>query len=60
MRQIIIHFMRNAWRNQYLKIFACIMSVAFVISAVNNVLVLKVQFRQYDAARNELRNAWIG
>lgn len=60
MNQIIIHFIRNAWRNRYLKIFMYVMSVAFVISAVNNVLVQKVQFRQYDDARNELRNAWIG
>lgn len=60
MRQIIIHFIRNTWRNHYLKLFVYIMSVAFVISAVNNVLVQKVQFRQYDDARNELRNAWVG
>lgn len=49
----------NAWRNRYLKVFGIIVIAAFIISAVNSVFVIKAKEQQFEAARMEVRKAWL-
>ncbi len=49
----------NAWRSRHLQIFAGILVMAFIISAINSVLVLKAKEQQFEMARQEVREAWL-
>ena len=59
MQTIIKHTLTNAWRSRYLQIFVTILLVAFIISAINNVLVLKTKNQKFELAKSEVRQAWL-
>jgi len=59
MRNIIKLTLTNVWRTRHLQIFACILLIAFLVSAINSVLVLKAKEQQFEMARQEVRQAWL-
>ena len=59
MQTIIKLTLTNAWRSRHLQIFAGILLLAFIISAINSVLVLKAKEQQFETARQEVRQAWL-
>ena len=59
MQTIIKLTLTNAWRSRHLQIFAGILLFAFIISAINSVLVLKAKEQQFETARQEVRQAWL-
>lgn len=58
-RTIIKLTLTNAWRSRHLQIFAGILMIAVIVSAINNVLVLKAKEKQFEMARQEVRTAWL-
>lgn len=59
MKTIFRFTLLNAWRNRYLQVFGSIVVAAFIISAVNSVFVIKAKEQQFEAARQEVRKAWL-
>ncbi len=59
MQTIIKLTLTNAWRSRHLQIFAGILLLAFIVSAINSVLVLKAKEQQFETARQEVRQAWL-
>jgi len=59
MQTIIKLTLTNAWRSRHLQIFAGILLLAFIVSAINSVLVLKATEQQFETARQEVRQAWL-
>ena len=59
MQTIIKLSFTNAWRSRHLQIFAGILLIAFLVSALNSVLVLKAKEQQFEMARQEVRQAWL-
>lgn len=59
MQTIIKLTLISAWRSRYLQIFGIVLLIAFVVSAINNVLVLKTKEQKFEMARQEVRQAWL-
>ena len=49
----------HAWRQRYLQVFTAVILLAFLVSAINNVLVVKAKEQEFEDARQQVRKAWL-
>jgi ABC-2 type transport system permease protein len=49
----------HAWRQRYLQVFIGVILLAFLVSAINNVLVVKAKEQEFEEARQQVRKAWL-
>jgi ABC-2 type transport system permease protein len=59
MKAIFELSLRWAWRSRMLQVLGSLLLIAFVLSAINGVLVIKTREKQFEAARQEVRIAWL-
>jgi ABC-2 type transport system permease protein len=59
MKNIINLSVMQAWRSMHLQVFILILLGTFIISGINNVLVLKAREKQFEDARQQVRQAWL-